>query len=33
MLRYVAKDLDWRLVGLDERWRDGIRVVFSKAEA
>ncbi len=30
MLRYVSTEVDWRLVGLDERWRDGIRVVFSK---
>jgi hypothetical protein len=30
MLRYVSPELEWKLVGLDERWRDGIRVVFSK---
>jgi hypothetical protein len=30
MLRYVTPEVDWRLVGLDERWRDGIRVVFRK---
>ncbi len=30
MLRYVSPELDWRLVGLDEHWRDGIRVVFHK---
>jgi len=30
MLRYFSPELEWRLVGLDERWRDGIRAVFSK---
>ena len=30
MLRYFSPELDWTLVGLDERWRDGIRVVFRK---
>ena len=30
MLRYVSPEVDWRLVGLDEHWRDGIRVVFHK---
>jgi hypothetical protein len=28
MLRYVSPELDWTLAALDERWRDGIRVVF-----
>ncbi len=30
MLRYFSPELEWKLVGLDERWRDGIRIVFSK---
>jgi hypothetical protein len=30
MLRYFSPELEWKLVGLDERWRDGIRAVFSK---
>ncbi len=30
MLRYFSPELDWRLAALDERWRDGIRVVFQK---
>ena len=30
MLRYFSPELEWKLVGLDERWRDGIRVVFNK---
>jgi hypothetical protein len=28
MLRYFSPELDWTLLALDERWRDGIRVVF-----
>jgi hypothetical protein len=30
MLRYFSSELEWKLVGLDERWRDGIRVIFNK---
>jgi hypothetical protein len=30
LLRYFAPELEWKLVGLDEHWRDGIRVVFTK---
>jgi len=30
LLRYVSPEVDWTLAGLDERWRDGIRVVFRK---
>jgi len=30
MLRYFSAELDWTLAALDERWRDGIRVVFRK---
>jgi hypothetical protein len=30
MLRYFSAELEWKLVGLDERWRDGIRSVFNK---
>ena len=30
MLRYFSPELEWKLVGLDERWRDGIRAVFNK---
>ena len=28
MLRYFSPELEWKLLALDERWRDGIRVVF-----
>lgn len=30
MLRYFSLELEWKLIGLDERWRDGIRVLFNK---
>lgn len=30
MLRYFSPELEWKLIGLDERWRDGIRMVFHK---
>lgn len=30
MLRYFSPELEWKLVGLDERWRDGIRIIFNK---
>jgi hypothetical protein len=30
LLRYISPDIQWTLVGLDERWRNGVRVVFRK---
>ena len=33
LLRYFSPDIQWTLVGLDERWRDGLRVIFRKASA
>jgi hypothetical protein len=30
MLRYFSPDLEWKLIGLDERWRDGIHAIFNK---
>ena len=30
LLRYISPDIDWALLGIDERWRDGVRVVFRK---
>ena len=30
LLRYVSPWVEWILVGIDERWRDGVRVVFRK---
>jgi hypothetical protein len=31
ILSYLSPDIEWRLAGLDERWREGIHVVFRKA--
>lgn len=33
MLRYLSPEVEWKLYGLDERWRDGVRVVFRKESA
>ncbi len=30
LLRYVSSEIDWTLVAVDERWRDGVRVIFRK---
>ena len=30
LLRYLSPEIDWILVGIDERWRDGVRVIFRK---
>ncbi len=30
LLRYLAPDIEWTLVGIDERWRHGVRTVFRK---
>jgi hypothetical protein len=30
LLRYIAPEIDWEFVGIDERWREGVRVVFRK---
>lgn len=27
VLRYFAPEIEWTLVGIDERWRDGVRVI------
>lgn len=31
VLRYFLPEINWMLVGIDERWREGIRVVFRKS--
>ena len=31
LLRYFSPQIEWTLLGVDERWRDGIRVVFRKS--
>jgi hypothetical protein len=30
LLRYFSPDIEWTVVGIDERWRDGVRSVFRK---
>jgi hypothetical protein len=30
LLRYIAPEIDVTLVGIDERWREGVKVVFRK---
>jgi hypothetical protein len=30
LLRYISPEIDWTLVGIDERWRNEIKVVFRK---
>ena len=30
LLRYISPEITWELVGVDERWREGVRVVFRK---
>lgn len=31
LLRYFSPEIEWTLVGVDERWREGVRVVFRKS--
>jgi hypothetical protein len=33
LLRYFSPEIDCTLLGVDERWRDGVRVVFRKHAA
>ena len=30
LLRYISAEIDWVFVGIDERWREGVRAVFRK---
>jgi hypothetical protein len=30
ILRYLSPEIEWAFVGVDERWREGVRVVFRK---
>jgi hypothetical protein len=30
LLRYISPEIDWEFVGIDEHWREGVRVVFRK---
>jgi hypothetical protein len=31
VLRYFSPQIDWHLAGVDERWREGIRVIYRKS--
>ncbi len=33
VLRYFSPAIDWLLVGVDERWREGVKVVYRKSAA
>jgi hypothetical protein len=33
VLRYISPEIEWTLIGMDERWRDGVRVIFRKRSA
>jgi hypothetical protein len=33
VLRYFSPEIDWALVGVDERWREGVRVIYRKHRA
>ena len=30
LLRYISPEVEWSLLGIDEHWREGVRVVFRK---
>lgn len=30
LLRYISPEINWTLVGIDERWRSGVKVIFRK---
>jgi hypothetical protein len=30
LLRYISPAIEWEFVGIDERWREGVKVVFRK---
>ncbi|MBV8207468.1 MAG: hypothetical protein JO041_11800 [Acidobacteria bacterium] len=31
LLRYISPDIEWMVIGVDERWREGIKIVFRKS--
>src|SRR5215813_14151995 len=33
VLRYFSREIDWTLVGVDERWRDGVKVIYRKSRS
>jgi hypothetical protein len=30
LLRYISPEIEWEFLAIDERWREGVRVVFRK---
>jgi hypothetical protein len=30
LLRYISPEIEWTLIGIDERWREGVHVIFRK---
>jgi len=30
LLRYISPGIDWTMLGIDEHWREGVRVIFRK---
>ena len=30
ILRYISPEIEWAFAGIDERWREGVKVVFRK---
>lgn len=30
ILHYISPEIEWAFVGIDERWTEGVRVVFRK---
>ena len=30
ILRYISPEIEWAFVGIDEHWREGVKVVFRK---
>jgi hypothetical protein len=30
LLRYLSPEIEWQVVAVDERWREGVRVTFRK---
>jgi hypothetical protein len=33
LLRYLSPEIDWEFAGIDERWREGVKVLFRKRPA
>jgi hypothetical protein len=33
LLRYLSPEIEWEFLGVDERWREGVRVIFRKRSA